>query len=318
MSVIPEIARDSFSARLTRNFDKFIRKSRLIIFGHILNAPWHSREQRRKRRYEVTTKGVLGYLQGFVPKSGFTPSLPRPRMEEEPERVFTIWLQGEESAPALVKSCFRSMRRELGREVLVLDEKTIFDWISLPDFIIEKWRAGKISPAHFTDICRVELLYEHGGLWFDSTDFVTANVPDNIMDADFFMFLVGDSVHFSYSFVQNCFIRSKKGAPLLEIWREAMFRYWRYENKVMDYFVHQLLFRACVTNNEEGATLFAEMPHIEQAPTHRLWFDHMNEPYERSRYQQITGDTFFQKTSYKSKGLSSVSADSMAGHIINL
>lgn len=67
-----------------------------------------------------------------------------------------------------------------------------------------------MKPAHYVDICRVELLYEYGGYWLDSTCFVTAPIPEWICRQDFFVYMAGHETPYSYSFIQNCFIRARK------------------------------------------------------------------------------------------------------------
>ncbi|MBD5385925.1 hypothetical protein HDR69_05815 [bacterium] len=295
--------------------EKTAMQARVVWQGHILNPLWHSREERRARRQRVTLEATMKYLHrydSFI--RSIKPSAPRP--SEEPERIFTLWLQGEEKAPGLVKACIRSMRRHFRQEVVVLDENSLTDWITLPDYIMEKHRAGKIGAAHFSDICRVELLYRHGGYWLDSTAYVTSDFPAEISGADFFMYLGGEKLIGSYAGVQNCFIRSRREDPLLGIWRAAIFHYWMEEDSVADYFVHQLLFTLSTEQNEEAARLFGKMPHIVQDPTHALWFDHMYDPYDPERFAELTAGTFFQKTTYKSKGLNNVPPGTMADHML--
>ena len=301
---------------LKRVVGRIAQQTHLIVAGHILNAPWKSRKARREKRYKATLESAMGYLRRYAPYvRSLTPG--GKSGSAEPERAFTIWFQGEENAPELVKACFRSMRRNLSQEVVVLDRETIFNWISLPEDIVAKWKSGKMRPAHFSDICRVELLYRHGGLWLDATDFVTAPVPQEIMDADFFMFMAGDKVRGSYSFVQNCFIRSKKGSPLLGLWRETILKYWENENSVINYFTHQLLFRLLAETNPYAAELIEKMPHVDQDPTHALWGDHCTDPYTPANFRQLTSGAFFQKTNYKDKRLERLPSGSMAEYLIN-
>ena len=286
-----------FSRMLTR------RKADInfLLRGHILNPLWHSRERRRHQRFDA----VVGYMEENLKLSlpdiaSFRPAAvdnPGP----EPERVFTIWLQGEESAPDIVKSCFSQMRKVLGMEVVVLDEKTLFDWIKLPDYVIDGWKSGKMCAAHFSDICRVELLYQHGGVWLDSTDFVISRVPQQIMDCDFFVYMAGQKISSWYGYIQNCFIRAKKGNPLLGLWREAILTQWKRVPKAVDYFQHQVMFKKLVHENSQAAALFKDMPKIDQDPTHSLWFGYGNEPYEEARYKELASVAFFTKTTYKSK-----------------
>lgn len=303
-------------SRIDIMFGRIRQQCELIVKGHILNSPFKSREARRSRRYKATRDSVMNYLKRYVPEVRASEPAPVDQPGEEKERAFTIWYQGEENAPELVKSCFRSMRRNLKQELVVLDADTIFDWITLPEYIVRKWKEGKIHNTQFSDICRVELLYQHGGLWLDATDFVTSPVPDYIMNEDFFLFLAGDKIRGSYAFIQSCFIRSGKGNPLLGVWREANFTYWKEENSKVNYFILHLLFLLCIQNNPIAMEEFRKMPQVVQDPTHRLW-DHYNERFEPDRYRELTKDAFFQKTSYKSKGLNDLAPDTIGSYVIN-
>lgn len=286
-----------------------------VLKAHIFNPMWRPREERRKRRYDATFNYAMSYLRRYAPEVRLMK--PGPMASElEPERAFTLWLQGEEKAPELVRACFRSMRRHLKQELVVLDEKTLFDWIQLPDYIVRKWRSGKISHAAFSDICRVELLYRHGGLWLDATDYVTGPVPDNIMREDFFVFMAGNKIRGSYAKIQSCFIRARKHNPLLGIWRQAIALYWEHENSNINYFWVHLLLCLCVEQNDTAREHFAKMPKIDQDPTHALWGNHCGDPYDEAAFRELTADSFFQKTNFKDKRLHPLRPGSVAEHII--
>lgn len=278
----------------------------IILHGHILNWFWKSKADRRRYRGEVTQKAVLKYLQKYVP---YIQSIPEDSPEEnslpEKEKIFTIWLQGEESAPEIVKACFRSIRRMCSQELVILDEKTLGDWIELPGHVMDKWKAGNIRPAHFTDICRTELLYRHGGVWMDATDFAVAPIPDQVMNEDFFIFLSGETMSGAYAFIQNCFFRAKKENYLIKAWNLAIQNYWKYEDSTVDYFVHQLLFKLVTDHNPKAAALFARMPKISQEATHALWWNYRDRPFSQEVFTRVTEGSFFQKTEYKSKSASS-------------
>ena len=271
------------------------------LFGHVLNPFWKTRMQRRKRRTDLTAKIVSRYFKKYLPAAEKVVE-EKPINNDKNEKIFTMWLQGEDKAPALVKACFRSVRRHCSQELVVLDEKTVFDYITLPEKIIKKYKSGKIGHAHFADICRVELLYEHGGFWLDSTGFVTAPIPDWIKKQDFFVFLTGDNYNIGgspYSFMQNCFIRARKGAYLLAAWRAMILDYWMHENHTFDYFMHQLLFKTLVENDKRAKKYFEEMPHVAQDPTHVLWWAYQNQPFNQKTFDEVTSGAFFQKTTYR-------------------
>lgn len=278
-----------------------IKADLTILFrGHILNPLFWERSRRRRKRVGIVRTAVDRYLDAYVPVISSVKEDAEGMLEEEPERIFSIWLQGEENAPEIVKACFRSIRHNCTQELVVLDRHTVGDWIDLPEYIIGKWKAGKIKSAHYADICRVALLYKYGGIWLDATAFVTSPIPDWILDEDFFIYLSGDSLSGYYAFVQNCFFRARKGNYIVKVWKEAIFEYWRRENSVIDYFIHQMIFKKVVECNPVARVYFEKMPHLIQDPTHELWWKYRDEPFDRKLFDGITASAVFQKTEYKS------------------
>ena len=280
------------------NLARFIAMTDIMIRGHILNWPWRSREHRRIVRSDVISRVIPRYFKRYLHAAAVIPEREVVNNDKN-DKIFTLWLQGEDKAPTLVKACYRSVRRNCKQELVVLDEKTVFDYITLPDYIMKKRKAGKISHAHFADICRVELLYQHGGYWLDSTGFATSEIQKWISDEDFFVYLTGDYIGSPYSFMQNCFIRARKGAYLLDAWRAMIFEYWKYENSNFDYFMHQLLFKTLVTNDERAKKYFEKMPHVAQDPTHALWWQYHDKPFDKEVFDEVTSRSFFQKTTYQ-------------------
>ncbi len=296
------------------NIAKMWAMTRVVMLGHVFNPLWRSRAHRRAVRSDVISRIIPDYFKRYLPAAAAIPERAVVH-DDEHEKIFTIWLQGEENAPDLVKACFRSVRRHCEQELVVLDENTVFDYITLPQEIVEKYRAGKIARAHFADICRVELLYEHGGFWLDSTGFVTAPIPDWIQKQDFFVYMAGQHVGSPYSFMQNCFIRARKGAYLLDAWRAMILDYWMHENHNFDYFMHQLLFKTLVQNDTRAKKYFAEMPHVDQDPTHMLWWDYKDKPFDADTFNRVTAGAFFQKLTYR--GSDKPVPGSFADEIIN-
>ena len=280
------------------NIAKMWAMTRVVMLGHVFNPLWRSRAHRRAVRSDVISRIIPDYFKRYLPAAAAIPERAVVH-DDENEKIFTLWLQGEENAPDLVKACFRSVRRHCKQELVVLDENTVFDYITLPQEIVEKYRAGKIARAHFADICRVELLYEHGGFWLDSTGFVTAPIPDWIQKQDFFVYMAGQHVGSPYSFMQNCFIRARKGAYLLDAWRAMILDYWMHENHNFDYFMHQLLFKTLVQNDTRAKKYFAEMPHVDQDPTHMLWWDYKDKLFDADTFNRVTAGAFFQKLTYR-------------------
>ena len=289
---------------------------RLLLEGHLLNPVWDGEERHRARRCKAFGRILMDYMRkNWLQAAADVPVTPVIQNDSK-ERIFTLWLQGEEQAPDIVKSCFASIRKHCTQPLVILDGKTVFDWITLPETIVEKYRAGKIKPAHFADICRVELLHTYGGYWLDSTCYVSAPIPAWITEHDFFVFMAGEKVHGNYSYIQNCFIRARKGSYLLEAWRAMILDYWLHEDRRVDYFQHQVMFRTLVTYNATAAKLFGEMAQLDQYPTHLYLYEYKDRPYDEKVLQKAAEEGFFyQKTSYRD--LEDIVPGSFADHLVH-
>ncbi len=269
----------------------------IIFKAHISNWFWRDRATRKKIRNDVAAKYITKYLKRYLYAVKNLPDS-KPNKNNTSEKIWTIWLQGENNAPDLVRACYNSVRKNCKQELIVLDENTLFDYIKLPDVIMKKRKRGQIKNAHFADICRVELLYNYGGFWLDSTGFASHEIQDWIESQDFFMYLVGDKIGDKYSFVQNCFIRSKRGSYLLNAWRAMIHAYWSKEPNAFDYFMHQVLFRVMVENDDKCKLHFEKMKHVYQEPTHSVWWTVRQKQFNQKKFDELTKDSFFQKLTY--------------------
>ena len=290
----------------------FIRNAANVLCWFVPNHALRDRIRKGSRR--MTARFYVERSRAYIEGA---PAV-APVKDDKNEKIFAIWFQGEDAAPPLVRSCFRSVRRNCPQPHVVLDDKTLFDYIDLPGAIIDKYRRGQIERAHFADIARVELMHTHGGFWLDATCFCTAPIPKNIVEQDFFLYRVPATFRSGYSFIQNCFIRSRKGAFLLDAWRHCILDYWMNEGKIFDYFMHQILFTEMVFGVERAARAFDEIPKIFQDPTHMLWFDWADKPFDKELFDRLTKDAFFQKTTHKCAAAVNPKPGSFADVVVNM
>lgn len=293
-------------------------KLEILLKGHLLNPFWASRQERRRVRGEATVSALGRYLDRYAEFAASLRPFPQTDEPAAEEKLFSIWLQGEDSAPDVVKACWRSVRWNCQQELVILDSESLFQWISLPDYVVDKWRCGRMRAAHFADICRLELLYRYGGVWLDATDYVPAPLPEWLWKCDFFVYMSGTTLKGWYSYVQNCFIRARKGDFLVGAWRDMLLEYWKHEDSVVDYFVHQLLFRKLLECNPEAAKRFETMPKIEQDSTHTVWFGRGNDAFDAGVWDSLTSVAMFQKTEYKSSMAQNPPEGSFAAHLVSM
>lgn len=270
-----------------------------IVLGHILNPYVLNAGKARARRYSVYSAAVQKYIRKYYLDSVRDVPYTEAEKPVSREKVFTLWLQGEENAPVLIRNCFGRMRKYCSDcDLVVLDQDSLVEYTDIPDYIWKKYRAGKIGMAHFSDICRLDLLYRYGGYWLDSTCFLTGTIPAFIRDSDFFAYMAGDRVKWNYGYIQNCFLHAWKGSYLMAVWRRILFEYWKWEDSTVDYLQHHLMFKTIIEEIPEAAADFARMPKADQYPTHELWHLRGDEPFDGKIAERVASDAFFQKTTY--------------------
>lgn len=91
--------------------------------------------------------------------------------------IWICWLQGEEQMPSICKKCLESVKNHAGKHpVIVVTWDNMKEYVSIPPYILQK--VGKdVSYTHFSDILRSNLLANKGGMWIDSTVYISQDFP---------------------------------------------------------------------------------------------------------------------------------------------
>ena len=220
---------------------------------------------------------------------------------ETPEIIWQFWDNpAGQTTPEIVKTSLESVEKFKGNfERKVLNNSTIENYSDLPGYVLDRLKSGQMSYAHFADLLRLNLLKNHGGIWMDATLYMTNFVPNDVIDQDFFVFLTGQLTHFPYSFMQNCFIRAKKGSFLCEAWYRICVEFWKDKTKKLDYFQHQLMFKSLILNHAAAMNLFNKMPQKSDDEIHQLVGDNLFKKFDGNEWEKIKKMSFFQKTTYK-------------------
>ena len=221
---------------------------------------------------------------------------------EIPETIWQFWDNpAGRTTPEIVKSSIESVQNFKGNfEHKVLNNATMENYSDLPGYVLDKFKKGQMDYAHFSDLLRLNLLKNHGGIWLDATGYMTNFVPKYILDEDFFVFLAGEWMLFPYSFVQSCFIRAKKGCFLCDAWHEMSIEYWKKETKKLEYFQIHLMFKALILNHPVAKNLFNKMPQKSDNEIHHFFVgDKLLQKFDAEEWEKIKKASFFQKTTYK-------------------
>jgi len=159
-----------------------------------------------------------------------------------PKIVWMLWLQGWETAPAVVQACKASwLRHNPDWAVRALDRTTLSAALPL-DVIADIFSTTKPQEA-LSDQIRLELLRGHGGVWADATTLCARPLDEWLscgLPSGFFAFERpgGDRM------IASWFLASARGSYITHAWADRVRAYWRGRSERDDYFWLHHLFAA--------------------------------------------------------------------------
>ena len=213
-------------------------------------------------------------------------------------KIWICWFQGLESAPELVQKCVRSVRDNMtDKEIVIITEKNISEYVQFPDYVWKKWKDGKITHTHMTDLLRLELLIKYGGMWLDATVLCTGKViPAFYFESDLFFYQTLKPGRDGQStYISSWLISAKTNNKVLMATRYLCFEYWKVNDDLVDYFLlHDFISIVLDFYQEEWNAVIPldnAMPHILLL---RLF-----EQYDARLWNVITKQSPFHKLSYK-------------------
>ena len=90
--------------------------------------------------------------------------------------IWLFWWQGIDNMPDIVRGCYNRIMAN-NRNVILLSKDNFAQYVTIPNVIYEKVTQGELSYTHFSDILRLTLLAEKGGMWIDTTCFNPYEIP---------------------------------------------------------------------------------------------------------------------------------------------
>ena len=262
------IKNGTFFKKLTRKYGKIVWLKNNVLINK-------SNQDRLLRKYRKKYKYVIDNFS-------FDDSL----KQEKTKIIWFFWYQGIENAPAIIKKCLESQKKYAeGYTINVVSKDNIKEFVTLPNYIMDKFNKGIISFTHFSDILRISLLAEHGGIWLDSTVLLTDKLPDYITDSHFFVYksIELDRSDENQLASSSWLISSYTNQKISLLTRELIYEYWKKEKKLSNYFLFHILFKIAVENcNEE----WKRVPTYSNINPHILLFEYLDE-FNDKRFEDI-------------------------------
>lgn len=154
--------------------------------------------------------------------------------------IWVLWLQGEDKMPEIVKLCIKSIKKfaPKDKEVVVLTNKNIDQYIEFPEYILKRVKDVKITLTHFSDMVRFELLERYGGLWVDSTILTTSPIPECYFNTNLYSIIRDEPEKIKenpyYNGLTSFLIGGSKGYPLFSFMKEFFYEYQLKHNVLID------------------------------------------------------------------------------------
>ena len=230
--------------------------------------------------------------------------------------IWQFWGQGWdfEKLPEVVKISYKAMEKyKKDYTVIRLDINSVNEYLEIPEYILEKLENKKMSFAHFSDIIRLALLNNYGGVWIDATILLTDYLPEKYFEMNYFMFQRDDNLEskdkkeweeyddFYFSWDKNMKVRvlnsiifSKKNNKVIRASLDLLLIFWKDNEIVPNYFFYQVLYNELIENYYKEY----QCQIVSDTLTHELikvWF----EKYSEEELKKIEKRNSIHKLTYK-------------------
>jgi len=213
-------------------------------------------------------------------------------------KVWICWFQGINNAPEIVQRCYESVKINMqDKDIVLITENNMLDYVDFPDYILDKWKNGKISNTHMTDLLRLELLIKYGGMWLDATVYCSgSDIPEYFFKSELFMFQSLKPGRDGHSHITSSWlISAKSNNKILMAVRSLCYEYWKTHDSLIDYFLlHDFMAIALEYYESEWKKIIPR----DNATPHILLL-RLFDRYDDKIWNAIKAQTPFHKLTYK-------------------
>lgn len=278
---------------------KYIKQYGMGLF---LRSRIYSRLHLQEKLHHTYRSYLEKKYRNIIEKYCNTDSVLSPDAAPACKRVWVLWWQGVETMPEVVKCCYRSILQHTTAydEVVVLTRDNYNEYAKLPRHIVDRFEAGDMGIAALSDIMRIYLLSQYGGIWLDATVFLSDDLPEEYTDRAFFSSNTGNrtSAFASRGRWAGYFMGvSHSHTVLFDYLREICTEYWKEHNIILTYFLLDYLLLIAHDDFEPIGRLIDEIP-INNVNAKKLSAV-LNDPFDAEKWESIRQGTVFHKLSWK-------------------
>ena len=135
------------------------------------------------------------------------------------KNIFIYWNTGFENAPSVVKTCLSLWEKNKSDYTLhKITDKNISYYLDIKS-ISKEYNFDKLTIQAKSDVIRLELLYNHGGIWTDATVLCLKNIDWLKVDHSNKNFFYS---HTTPGYMTMCFLVSCEKSDIIYKWKEGV------------------------------------------------------------------------------------------------
>ena len=235
-------------------------------------------------------------------------AIPENSKAHERFHVWICWWQGEEKMPELCKICYQRLQQMLpsNADIHLITSRNFKEFIDIPKCILTQLEENKITITYFSDILRESLLAKYGGLWIDSTVYVSNRISE-----DYFSNYQFWSVKIPPDYIDKKYIGQeiskgkwcgfimlgKCGNVLNSFVKDAMYLYAKSHDTIIDYFLQNLIIAIGYDRIPKLRALLDALPY-NNISIYEL-YEIIDEEFQEDKWLDLTKDSSFFKLTWK-------------------
>ena len=270
----------------------------------VMNHNGYKESEAVKTRLLRKHEAVLQYLDNHFGRYylSYDYDAPLPPVDsDKSNKIWMCWWQGLDAAPGIVKACVDSVRRNAGgREVIIITDRNVADYVQFPDWIKKLYKNGTLSRTHISDLLRLELLARYGGIWLDSTFYCCRPLTADVYKAPLWSIKRPNYLHASVAsgmFANYSFGCDDAHRKVFAVIRDYFLEYWRKEKILIDYLLTDYLIVLAQRYDSWIAESFNKVQ--PNNPRCDELFKVLDQPYDENIWKELSVCTDLFKLTWK-------------------
>lgn len=270
----------------------------------IINRKGYYESQKVKSRLIKKHKVMLEYytktFNKFLNEYQYNYEI-SPENKNMDDTIWVCWWQGLDNAPEIVKKCIESIKRNAGnRRVILLTDENYKQYVNIPYWVEEKRKKGIITRTNYSDLLRLSLLAEHGGMWLDATFYCAKQLPQEYFELPIWSIKRPNYAHASVAggyFAGYSLACKSECRWVFATIRDFFLNYWENNDTMIDYLMVDYMIVLAQKHNKQIDDLFNSIP--ANNPNCDELFKVLNEPFDCEKWECLKENTSLFKLTWK-------------------